>query len=99
MTQLSGLVVFRFDLRRKPHQNSIKIMGAVERQSAANTVNVHPGPIRVIINCTTASPAADKPQRTMLEEACAVAGFSGCRSVSRVPHMLKIHVIDAPTRN
>lgn len=69
------------------------------RHSVAKTVKVQPGPIRVISSCNAASPAADKVQRTMLEEACAVAGFWGWMSVSKVPHMLETPVIEAPMKN
>lgn len=55
--------------------------------------------MRVIISWMTASPDADKAQRTIFEDACAVAGFCGCRSVSKVPHMLKTPVMDAPMKN
>ena len=77
----------RATLHRIPNFFSTKTIGTVRLQSPAKKVKHQPTPRRSIRICSSASAAADIKQRTMLLDACAVAGARGWRSTSKVPHI------------
>lgn len=77
-------------LHRIPLDHSSQSIGAVAAPKVPKRVKVHPGPNLSRMNWRTDTPMAATLHRTILTEALAVAGRSGCRSTIRVLQIYEV---------